>query len=154
MTLKMVTEQELFATIKFFILSLLILPFLPDQKFGPEGIINLRDIGWVVVIVSVISFIGYFLTKFIGTRKGIIATAILGGLISSTSVAWTFSARSKENPALANTYASGILIASAIMFPRLGHRFLYFQPCNSPNFVVAFFAHVHYSGFLFMVVGP
>lgn len=118
-TLKSITQEELFATIKFFILSLLILPFLPNQKFGPDGIFNLYEIGWVVVIISVLNFIGYFLTKFIGSKKGIISTALLGGLFSSTAVAWSFSARSKENPELAGTYASGILLASAIMFPRL-----------------------------------
>ena len=127
-TLKSITEQELFATIKFFILSLLILPFLPDQKFGPDGILNLYEIGWVVVIVSVLNFIGYFLTKFIGSEKGIIATALLGGLISSTAVAWSFSSRSKENPELADTYASGILVASAIMFPRLVVVSYFFNP--------------------------
>lgn len=127
-TLKSITEKELFATIKFFILSLLILPFLPNQKFGPTGIFNLYEIGWVVVIVSVLNFFGYFLTKFIGTKKGIIATAMLGGLISSTAVAWSFSSRSKENPELSGTYASGILIASAIMFPRLAIISYVFNP--------------------------
>tara|TARA_R110002072_G_scaffold166080_1_gene319296 strand:+ start:3197 stop:4474 length:1278 start_codon:yes stop_codon:yes gene_type:complete len=127
-TLKTITEQELFATIKFFILSLLILPFLPNQKFGPDGIFNLYEIGWVVVIVSILNFIGYFLTKYIGSRKGIIVTALLGGLISSTAVAWSFSSRSKENPELAGTYASGILIASAIMFPRLAIISYVFNP--------------------------
>lgn len=127
-TLKTITEQELFATIKFFILSLLILPFLPNQKFGPDGIFNLYEIGWVVVIVSILNFIGYFLTKYIGSKKGIMVTAILGGLISSTAVAWSFSSRSKENPELAGTYASGILIASAIMFPRLAIISYVFNP--------------------------
>lgn len=127
-TLNKITEQELYATIKFFILSLLILPFLPNQKFGPEGILNLYEIGWVVVIVSVLNFIGYFLNKFVGSKKGIIATAILGGLISSTAVAWSFSSRSKENPELTNTYTSGILIASAIMFPRLAIISYIFNP--------------------------
>ncbi len=118
-TLKNITEQELFATIKFFILSLLILPFLPNQKFGPNGIFNIYEIGWVVVIISILNFIGYFLTKYFGSKKGIISTALLGGLISSTAVAWSFSSRSKENPELAGTYVSGILMSSAIMFPRL-----------------------------------
>jgi len=118
-TLERITEAELFATIKFFVLSLLILPFLPNKTFGPEGILNLYEIGWVVVIVSVLNFIGYFLIKFAGSKKGIMATAVLGGLFSSTAVAWSFSTRSKENPALSKTYAAGILIASSIMFPRL-----------------------------------
>lgn len=127
-TLKRITEEELYAIIKFFILSLLILPFLPNRKFGPDGILNLYEIGWVVVIVSVLSFVGYFLSKFVGSKKGIIVTAILGGLISSTAVAWSFSSRSKENPELASTYSSGILIASAIMFPRLAIISYIFNP--------------------------
>lgn len=127
-TLLKITEQELYATIKFFILSLLILPFLPDQKFGPDGILNLYEIGWVVVVVSVLNFIGYFLTKFAGSNKGILATALLGGLMSSTAVAWSFSSRSKENPELTNVYTAGILIASTIMFPRLAIVSYIFNP--------------------------
>jgi uncharacterized membrane protein (DUF4010 family) len=46
-------------------------------------------------------------------------TAILGGLISSTAVAWIYASRSKESPELSKKYAAGIIIASAIMFPRL-----------------------------------
>ena len=46
-------------------------------------------------------------------------TAILGGLISSTAVTWNYAARSKENPTLSKEYSAGIIVASAIMFPRL-----------------------------------
>lgn len=123
-----ITEKELYATIKFFILALLILPFLPDEKFGPAGILNYYEIGWVVVTISILNFIGYFLTKFIGSKKGILGTAMLGGLMSSTAVAWSFSNRSKENPELSNEYASGILIASSIMFPRLAIVSYIFNP--------------------------
>jgi len=43
----------------------------------------------------------------------------LGGLISSTAVTWNYASRSKENSGWSSAYASGIIIASAIMFPRL-----------------------------------
>nr|WP_321415439.1 DUF4010 domain-containing protein [uncultured Allomuricauda sp.] len=46
-------------------------------------------------------------------------TAILGGLISSTAVVWSYASRSEESPELSKKYAAGIIIASAIMFPRL-----------------------------------
>jgi len=117
--IKNITSEELFAFIKFSIIALLILPFLPKQEFGPEGLLNPFEIGAIVVIVSFLNFIGYFLVKYVGSQRGILLTAILGGLISSTAVAWIYASRSKESPELSKEYAAGIIIASAIMFPRL-----------------------------------
>ncbi len=114
-----ITSAELFAFIKFVVLALLILPFLPDHAYGPDDLLNPFEIGLIVVIVSFINFIGYFLVKFVGSRKGILLTAILGGLISSTAVTWDYASRSKENPKLSWAYSAGIIISSAIMFPRL-----------------------------------
>ncbi|SFZ94819.1 Uncharacterized membrane protein, DUF4010 family [Flaviramulus basaltis] len=117
--IKNITSEELFAFIKFSIIALLILPFLPNQDYGPEGLLNPFEIGAIIVIVSFLNFIGYFLVKYVGSKRGILLTAILGGLISSTAVAWIYSSRSKESPELSKEYAAGIIIASAIMFPRL-----------------------------------
>lgn len=114
-----ITLAELFAFIKFAILSLLILPFLPNKDYGAGGLLNPFEIGTIVVVVSFINFFGYFLVKFVGSRKGILLTAILGGLISSTAVAWDYAARSREGEGWSRDYAAGIIIASAIMFPRL-----------------------------------
>ncbi|MGB3342769.1 MAG: MgtC/SapB family protein [Aequorivita sp.] len=114
-----ITHQELFAFIKFVIIALLILPFLPNKDYGAGGLLNPFEIGSIVMIVSLLNFIGYFLVKFVGSRKGILLTAILGGIISSTAVAWNYAAKSKENPELSREYSAGIVIASAIMFPRL-----------------------------------
>lgn len=114
------TQDEIYAFIKFIILSMLVLPFLPDTDYGPAGILNPSEIGFIVVIVSSLSFIGYLLVKFIGPEKGILLTALFGGLFSSTSVAWVFSSRSREADQLHNTaYAAGILLASSIMFLRV-----------------------------------
>tara|TARA_Y100000815_G_scaffold75102_1_gene63838 strand:- start:6173 stop:7441 length:1269 start_codon:yes stop_codon:yes gene_type:complete len=117
--IKNITSEELFAFIKFSIIALLILPFLPNQDYGPEGLLNPFEIGAIIVIVSFLNFIGYFLVKYVGSKRGILLTAILGGLISSTAVAWIYASRSKESPELSKKYAAGIIIASAIMFPRL-----------------------------------
>ncbi len=114
-----ITSAELFAFIKFVIISLLILPFLPDENYGLDNLLNPYEIGLIVVIVSFLNFVGYFLVKFVGSRKGILLTAILGGLISSTAVTWNYASKSKQNPVLSREYSAGIIIASAIMFPRL-----------------------------------
>ena len=117
--IKNITSEELFAFIKFSIIALLILPFLPNQDYGSEGLLNPFEIGAIIVIVSFLNFIGYFLVKYVGSQRGILLTAILGGLISSTAVSWIYASRSKESPELSKQYAAGIIIASAIMFPRL-----------------------------------
>lgn len=118
-TLSRITQDELFAFIKFIILSFLLLPFLPDKNYGPGEIINPRSIGFVIVIVSSLSFIGYFIIKFFGAEKGILFTAFFGGTFSSTAVTWVFSSRSKENDNLSTQYATGIIIACAVMFARV-----------------------------------
>lgn len=114
-----ITSEELFAFVKFSIIALLILPFLPNNTYGPNDLINPFEIGSIIAIVSFLNFIGYFLVKFVGSKKGIFLTAILGGLISSTAVTWSYASRSIETPELSRKYAAGIIIASAIMFPRL-----------------------------------
>ncbi len=114
-----ITSEELFAFIKFSIIALLILPFLPNKTYGPNDLLNPFEIGSIIVIVSFLNFIGYFLVKFVGSKKGILLTAILGGLISSTAVTWSYASKSVKSKELSRKYGAGIIIASAIMFPRL-----------------------------------
>jgi uncharacterized membrane protein (DUF4010 family) len=110
-----ITKEELSAYVKFIVLAILLLPWLPDQNFGPEGQLNYRDLGWIVVLVSAISLVGYLLLKFIGLEKGILITALVGGLFSSTMIAWVFAARSREAPAMARTLGAGIVLSSTVM---------------------------------------
>jgi uncharacterized membrane protein (DUF4010 family) len=114
-----ITEEELFAFIKFIVLALLVLPMLPDQSFGPENLLNLRDMGWIVILVLSISFAGYLLLKFGSPNKGILLTAGVGGLFSSTLIAWVFSARSRERKDLSQAFGAGIVLASSIMVVRV-----------------------------------
>jgi uncharacterized membrane protein (DUF4010 family) len=117
--IRQITEEELFAFIKFIVLALLILPMLPDEPFGPDNLLNLRDLGFIVIMVLSLSFVGYLLLKFGNPDKGILLTAVIGGLFSSTMIAWVFSAKSKERPDLAPVYGSGIVLASSIMLIRV-----------------------------------
>ncbi len=115
---KQITEDELFAFLKFILLALLILPMLPSMPFGPDGLLNARDLGFIAVLVLSLSFAGYLLLKFGSSHKGILWTAVIGGLFSSTMIAWVFSAKSKERQDLAAPYGAGIVLASSIMFIR------------------------------------
>lgn len=113
------TQKELYAFVRFVVIALLVLPFLPNNYFGPYNIVNLREIGWVIVLTSGIGFVGYVLMKFLGTNRGILLTSIVGGLVSSTVVTYTFSKKSKETPILSQHYAVGIFAAATIMVLRM-----------------------------------
>lgn len=116
-----ITATELYDFILFVVLALLVLPFLPNQTFGPApfDVINPREIGWVIILTSGLGLLGHILIKFLGANSGILLSGILGGLVSSTAVTWIFSKKSKENKSLSSPCATAILAASSIMFFRV-----------------------------------
>ncbi len=114
-----ITEEEMYALVRFVVLALLILPFLPDQGIGPFGVINPQEIGWIIVLTSGLGFLGYLLIKFLGHDRGIVLTGIIGGLVSSTMVTWIFAKKSKDAPTLSPHCATAILAASSIMIIRV-----------------------------------
>lgn len=109
------TREEIFALLKFVVLVALIFPFLPDKTIDPYGVFNPREVMLVIILTSGLNFGGYLLIKFLGAHKGILLTGIVGGFVSSTIIAWNFSKRSNDNPALSKSYSSAILSASTIM---------------------------------------
>ena len=110
---------DLRATLEFAIISAVILPLLPNQGFGPFGVLNPAQIWLLVVLVSGIGFVGYVLMKVLGAEEGIGLTGLLGGLVSSTATTISFAGRSKASAGLSSALAQGILLASAVMFPRM-----------------------------------
>jgi len=113
------SAEDLRATLEFAIITAVILPLLPNRGFGPFGILNPAQIWLLVVLVSGIGFVGYVLMKVMGTQEGIGLTGLLGGLVSSTATTISFAGRSKTSAGLSSALAQGILLASAVMFPRM-----------------------------------
>jgi uncharacterized membrane protein (DUF4010 family) len=113
------SREDMFASLQFAAVSLIILPLVPDAAYGPWGVWNPRTIWILVVLISGISFVGYVATKVIGTERGIGLSGLLGGLASSTAVTLSFSERSRANPKLDLVLAVGVLAASTVMVPRL-----------------------------------
>lgn len=115
------TREDIVATLKFAIITAIILPVLPNESFGPPpfDVLNPYKIWWMVVLISGISFLGYVLIKLVGSRQGIGLTGLLGGLASSTAVTLSFSQRSQKESGFAKPFALAILIAWTIMFGRV-----------------------------------
>ncbi len=112
-------ERELHAVLKLLLISVVVLPLLPNQGYGPWEALNPYRIWWMVVLIAAISFVGYFATKLIGERRGIMATGLFGGLASSTAVTVNFSRLARGRAGSESLLAAGILVASATMFPRM-----------------------------------
>lgn len=116
---KRIKEEELYSTIKFIVISLLILPILPDQGYGPYEIFNPFVIWLMVVFISGISFLSYITIKIIGVKRGIGLTGFLAGLASSTALTLSFSEQSNKNKKIVNPYVFGVVSAASAMFFRI-----------------------------------
>lgn len=118
---KKIEPSDVEATLKFAIITLLILPLVPNTNFGPEEleVINPYKTWLMVVLIAGLNFIGYILVKVVGREHGLVITGLLGGLISSTAVTLSFSQRSRVEPSLASVFMLTILMAWTIMFFRV-----------------------------------
>lgn len=114
-----VSREDYYATLKFLIVAVIVLPLLPDRTFGPLDAINARTLGLLVVTISGLSFVGYVAMKLFGAKRGLLLGAALGGLVSSTAVTLSFAGRTKEEPRLAPVAAGAIAIAWTIMLGRV-----------------------------------
>lgn len=113
------SQEDIYATLKFAVITAIVLPVLPNRTFGPLNVLNPYKIWLMVVFISGISFLGYVLIKAIGPRQGIGLTGLLGGLVSSTAVTLSFTQRSTREKALAHSFATAIMIAWTVMFARI-----------------------------------
>jgi uncharacterized membrane protein (DUF4010 family) len=116
-----VTGDDIRASLKFAVITAIVLPVLPRETYGPPplDVFNPFNIWLLVVFISGISFVGFILIKLIGPRKGISITGLLGGLASSTALTLSFTQRSKQNQELARPLALAIIIAWIVMFARV-----------------------------------
>lgn len=112
-------KEDIYAALKFAIITFIVLPVLPNKTYGPLNAFNPYETWLVVVLISGIGFVGYILLKIIGPSRGIGIAGLFGGMVSSTAVTLAFSKRSKEAPALYPAFAFVIIIASTTMFPRV-----------------------------------
>lgn len=118
-TLSWLQRQELIATLQLLMIAMVVLPLLPNQAMGPWDAINPRAIGWLVLLIAGISYIGYFSIRILGDKVGLLLTAFFGGIASSTALTVSFSRMVKQKPSETIVIAAGIILANGIMAPRL-----------------------------------
>ncbi|HEV8548778.1 MAG TPA: DUF4010 domain-containing protein, partial [Polyangiaceae bacterium] len=114
-----VSSDDVYATVKFVLLAVVVIPLLPNRAYGPLSVLNPRTIGLMIAFVAGVSFAGYVAARFVGTRRGLLVAGLMGGLVSSTALTLALSGRAKDDPRLVPLSAVGILAGCATMFPRL-----------------------------------
>ncbi|HEY7005626.1 MAG TPA: DUF4010 domain-containing protein [Sphingomicrobium sp.] len=127
------TDVQAFA--RYAVIALAVLPFLPNRRIGPLDAWNPFQLWLVVVLITGFSFLGYIANRTIGERKGVLATAIIGGAYSSTAVTAAFSqqlGKGEEGP-----YVAGIILASAVMYLRIMILVGVLSPSTLIPFVIA-----------------
>lgn len=153
-----VGEQDMRAIVKFAFLSLVILPVLPDQTYGPYSVLNPFKIWLMVVLIVGMSFSGYVTYKLFSAHAGSLVGGLLGGAVSSTATTVSFSRRTAVAPAGVDLAAVVIMIASTVSFARVLIEIAVVAPGGFrrmalPLFVMAL-ACIAICAFLFFRSGP
>ena len=112
------SDADVSAIMQFALITLVALPILPDETFGPYDVLNPRHIWTMVVLIVGINLGGYISHKFLGDRAGLLTGGVLGGLISSTATTVTYS-RSSRRSGLPEPAVVVITLASTILFARI-----------------------------------
>lgn len=113
------STAEFYATLKFLAVVLVIYPVLPDQDMGPLGFFNPREIWGLVILVSTISYVGYFLSRWLGASRGLRIGAIMGGLVSTPATTMFLAERAKSAPENSRLLGMMAVMANSVQGPRL-----------------------------------
>jgi uncharacterized membrane protein (DUF4010 family) len=111
--------KDLKAIMQFVVISLVILPVLPNATYGPYDVLNPHNVWLMVVLIVGISILGYFAYKLFGKKAGTILGGVLGGLISSTATTVSYSKRTKESDTSTSLAALVIFIATVVSVIRI-----------------------------------
>jgi uncharacterized membrane protein (DUF4010 family) len=114
-----VDEVGLRSGVRFAVMALVVLPLLPEGPYGPLGGVRPRELWALVLFFSGISFAGYVARRLVGSGHGYLVTGLLGGIVSSTNVTFTFARTSRTEVAMDRALAFGAVAANAILYPRV-----------------------------------
>jgi uncharacterized membrane protein (DUF4010 family) len=117
---KRTPPTEILTFTKFLLLSVVILPVLPNSEFTAFNINPFKT--WLVVVaISGLSYMSYILHRVLatrGTQGSTLALAMVGGGYSSTVATIALANRSKDQK-LPHLFSGATLAASGVMYFRL-----------------------------------
>lgn len=111
-------DAEFLAVLKFLIVTMIVLPALPNREYT-EFQLNPRRMWLIVTMVSSIGFAGYFMAKRWGQQAGWWLSGVLGGIASSTAVSIAAGRMAQRNPNEARHALQAAVLASSVMYLRI-----------------------------------
>ncbi len=112
-------EKDARAIAQFTLISLVILPVLPNETYGPYDVLNPRNIWLMVVLVVSISLAGYIARRIVGPRAGVILGGLLGGAISSTATTASYARQTGASLVGPNAACVALILASVVSYARV-----------------------------------
>ncbi|MCX6997689.1 MAG: DUF4010 domain-containing protein [Kiritimatiellaeota bacterium] len=113
-----VDKVEFLATLRFLLVTFIIYPVLPNRDFTAYHL-NPANIWRLVILVSAIGFVGYFLVKQFGQRVGLWLSGLMGGIVSSTAMSIAAGRMARNHPARAPEALQAALLAGSVMYVRV-----------------------------------
>jgi uncharacterized membrane protein (DUF4010 family) len=117
---KRIPSQEVITLAQFLVLIGVILPLLPKDAVTTLTPITPFQVWLAVVVVSSVSYGSYLLQKLVSARESLLSTSVLGGLYSSTVTTVVLARKLAQDPVNRHEFQSGIVLATALMYLRLG----------------------------------
>ena len=113
-----ITQEDIVATLKFGIITAVVLPVVPSASLGapPFDVLNPHKIWLMVVLISGISFVGYLLIKVVGARRGIGITGFLGGLVYAAFLFMGQSSADEERMDFSNPFELGPALSFGALY--------------------------------------
>lgn len=133
--IKKFSDKDVKAIMQFVLLSLVILPVVPNEAFGPFHVLNPHEIWMMVLLIVAISLTGYIIFRIFGSSTGVLINGLLGGLISSTATTVSYAKKSGEAVGSLCEIAVVIAISWTIVYLRMMIEVL----AAGPNFTEAYF---------------
>jgi uncharacterized membrane protein (DUF4010 family) len=111
-------KAEFLAVLKFLLVTLIILPVLPDQEYTRYHL-NPAKVWELVILVSSIGFVGYILSKRLGSGMGLWLSGVLGGIVSSTAVTIAMGRLTQRDQEKMPDALRAAILAGSVMYLRI-----------------------------------
>ena len=105
--------------LQFAIITFIVLPWLPDEGYGPYRVLNPYHVWLMVVLVAGLGVAGYFALRLFGARRGLLMVGLFGGMVSSTATTLVHARQAAVSGGARASSAAVIALANLVVPTRL-----------------------------------
>ncbi|HEY9102206.1 MgtC/SapB family protein [Chitinimonas sp.] len=113
------SPDDVRSILQFAVLSLVILPVLPDRDFGPYQAFNPYQTWLMVVLISGVGLAGYLALRVFGQRAGVLIAGLLGGLVSSTATMLVHARQAQQSTEPIQAGSTIVVVSNLTVLVRL-----------------------------------